>query len=213
MSSLEVSDYDYSSEDEDVILASMETKSGLPQKLSGSGHHKHGKTMQSDTAVATVKMSGAVMRQGVNLYDTDSEDEDIMKSLTEKFSNTSGRTDSTVSKKSRQSESSVSSDKTLRSSTSRNSCGAADVNLNGNVDKSEQSVADCQIKGCSEVSDSSKNGDLNRPRPSSYKETRFNPFDRDLHIDEDHFEDQNNFSPKARSGRLKSGKCQTNEHN
>lgn len=206
MSSIDLSDDVYSSEDEDVILANMETRSGLPHKHHGSGHSQDNsrKTMQTDTAVATVKMSGVVMKQGVSIYDTDSEDEEIMRSLTENFNKSTERTDSNVSKKSKHSSESNMSNKTLKSA---NSVNSVSVNSDHTNESPKQSVMNGHLstKGGKDES-FTKSDNFSDSSPSRYKDERFNPFDRDLHIDEDHFEKGNRPSLKTHTGRLKSGK-------
>lgn len=76
MSSPEPLDEADSSEDEVAIIARMHTKSGLPQKsIAVFNLPSNGEMLHSETSVATIKMSGRVIKHGVNLYDTsDSED-------------------------------------------------------------------------------------------------------------------------------------------
>ena len=209
MSSIELTDDVYSSEDEDVILANMQTRSGLPQKGHGSGKDCERKTMQTDTVVATVKMSGVTMKQGVNLYDTDSEDEDIMNSLTDNFSKAKPeRIESTVSKKSQFSVESVNTTKTLKST---NSPGAMNIDPATNGDTKHETTKKNVINGLNssnvKLNDTSASSldDTSDLPVSQYKDARFNPFDRDLHMEEDHFEANNSTLFRNSPGRLKSG--------
>ena len=86
MSSLDLSETINSSDDEDRIIASMETNSGLPRN--GQSHHhsdKKIKMMESDTSVASVKMMGRVMKNVADLFDSsESEDEAIMENMEDK---------------------------------------------------------------------------------------------------------------------------------
>ncbi|XP_052802774.1 differentially expressed in FDCP 8 homolog A-like isoform X2 [Mya arenaria] len=217
MSSVELSDDVYSSEDEDVVLAKMETYSGLPGRTSSmtgtvqDPSKTATKMLHSETSVAKVTMSGGVMRQGTNLYDTDeSEDEDIMKNLTENMKNSNpNRTSSILSRKSTgktSSDSMTSSMNTIKSSKtgSINSLGAlSDLTTNGDHERTGDKTA--VINGRIGNRQSSTGSDVDSEAQSSYKDSRFNPFDRDLHVEEDHFEDDR-FDQESgtNTGRLKS---------
>ncbi|WAR01533.1 DEFI8-like protein [Mya arenaria] len=193
MSSVELSDDVYSSEDEDVVLAKMETYSGLPGRTSSmtgtvqDPSKTATKMLHSETSVAKVTMSGGVMRQGTNLYDTDeSEDEDIMKNLTENMKNSNpNRTSSILSRKSTgktSSDSMTSSMNTIKSSKtgSINSLGAlSDLTTNGDHERTGDKTA--VINGRIGNRQSSTGSDVDSEAQSSYKDSRFNPFDRDLH--------------------------------
>ncbi|XP_052242863.1 differentially expressed in FDCP 8-like isoform X2 [Dreissena polymorpha] len=202
MSSVENSDNVYSSEDEDDILATMATRSGLPQKATSiQGNFTTADThkiMNSDTSVATVKMSGGVMRQGGSLFDSsDSEDEDLMKSH-EKASEILDFNRQSESRKGtfkKSVDSLTSSINTLQSSKSGSFVSvrkASDVNVGLSNGASDGHVNDRHH---------SSGSNAGSDTPSSYKDTRFNPFDRDLHMEEDHFEKQK----EDQLGRIKSG--------
>ncbi|KAL4225768.1 Differentially expressed in FDCP 8 [Mactra antiquata] len=178
MSSLELSDEICSSEDEDVIIAKMERKSGLPDKKSSEFRN----VVQSESSIATVKMSGMIQHRD-NLYDSSDSEDEVMYDDDYKFTSDSLEASNTFSVNSRKvsNDSRSSSVLTVKSSMTSSS----DVTINGNVsmETSDSNI----IRHDSMISESSE---LSEP-PSSYTETRFNPFDRDLHVDEDHFETKN----------------------
>ena len=201
MSSLELSDEIYSSEDEDFIIANMETKSGLPEKgkvlQAAKEHTSDMKMIHSETAVASVKMSGAI-RQGQNLYDSsESEDEDVISKVPTDLPSVKTNIQSTDSRSS--------SVVTIKSKSSSVTSSVVTINGNLNSDKTSLNVVS---NGRHDSVDSIQSSDYPET-PSSYKESRFNPFDRDLHIDEDHFDvkQSNECLPsRPRSNRIKSGK-------
>lgn len=201
MSSLDLSDDIFSSEDEDVIIANMETKSGLPEKGKTTNGNKQALTMiQTETSVATVKMSGMI-RQGHNLYDSsESEGEEIMNSIDDSLIQTSlDRTGFVSSKLNKASDEAI---LTMKSSSEATFNGIVSVStdrseVNGTIGKRQGSVNSIPSSDCSDMAE----------MPSSYKESRFNPFDRDLHLDEDHFDvKQVNHLTRPQAGKLKSGK-------
>jgi len=204
MSSVDLSeDGVYSSEDEDVVLARMQTSSGLPTKP--HSHSTTTQTLKSDTAVAKVTMSGGVMKSGRDLYaSSESEEEDIMRSVEETLTSKHlDRSNSQSSRKDTIGRHSVDSWNGFSSSrnASFNSVSAvSDLTLNGVQEKSSDKEA--VING-NDSSGAKHDLDLS----SSYKDSRFNPFDRDLHIEDDHFEEGKPECNKHTSvGRLKSGK-------
>lgn len=214
MSSLELSDEIYSSEDEDFIIANMERKSGLPDKEVQAKKLNeltaNMKMIKSDTTVATVKMTGA-MRQGGNLYDSsDSEGEDIMNSMTEACKPSQpDRTGSYSSKTSKPAVDSRSSSVITVKSKSASVTSSSDVTVNGNLSTEKlQEINGISNKrhGSVNSTQSSDFSDITE-RPSGYVDSRFNPFDRDLHVDEDHFDvkTENHLCRKS-PGRHKSGK-------
>ncbi|XP_053384754.1 differentially expressed in FDCP 8 homolog [Mercenaria mercenaria] len=213
MSSLELSDEIYSSEDEDIIIANMETKSGLPEKgkilRACREQNEHMKVIQSDTAVASVKMSAAI-RHAQSLYDSsDSEGEEIMNRLPPPHPTSvtpPGTTSITppnqtivnslkINKTSFDSRSS--SVVTVKSKSS--SVGSSVATLNGNISSEKIS----ENSGTSSRRHDSV--DSETEITNSYRESRFNPFDRDLYIEEDHFDvNQENHMRRTCSDRLKS---------
>lgn len=194
MSSVELSDEIYSSEDEDVIIANMETKSGLPEKgkrmQSSSGDNSNMKMIHSDTAVATVKMSGAI-RQGQNLYDSsESEGEEIMTRMNESIQLSPPERTNSYSKVNKTPADSRASSVVTARSKSASVTSSSDITLNGNVSTEKLP----EVNGVSNIRHGSVNSVQSSDfsdtseRPSSYVDSRFNPFDRDLHMDEDHFD-------------------------
>ena len=207
MSSIELSDEIDSSDDEDHIIAKMETKSGLPQKTSIQTFNRADNTMlKSETALATVKMSGGVLKSGRDLYNSsESEDEDIMKEkevrqpVLRHENSTSYSSVKTDPKIFRASPSAI---KTNTPSPELN-----DITINGknSPNFSEIDTADISRKTVINSSAVIENGDR---LSKEYKDSRFNPFDRDLHVDEDHFEEKplSHQLMTDKINRIKSGK-------
>lgn len=182
MSSLELSDEICSSEDEDVIIAKMETRSGLPDRSSSLNSASN--YMKTESSIATVKMTGMVC-QGDNLYDSDSESDGEMDDQDDTFPKDCLETADSFSSKIRKVSDDSRSSSVL---TVKSSVTSSDITVNGNT-LSDVTSANTQFsRGDSVIS---INSDNTAGAPSSYKDGRFNPFDRDLHVDEDHFEASN----------------------
>ena len=210
MSSLDLSETIDSSEDEDRIVAAMETNSGLPQKGQGQNHSsKNIKMMESDTSVASVKMMGRVMKSVAELYDSsDSEDEAIMQSLQEKVSECNGTkmVNGTVAVQEDEQldedldplkDDKISASISVHTSSSKmkHSKSEAVLGLKHSANRTGSFESEANISS-RRLSDTE----------SKYKSSRFNPFDRDLQIDEDYFNDSTSgIKPKTPVGRLKSG--------
>ena len=213
MSSLGLSDGINSSEDEDQIIAAMETNSGLPQKGQGHHHRNDGtvKTMETDSSVASVKMMGRAMKSVTELYDSsESEGETIMQSLQEQISEkndsciVNGNDDSLHEDQLSDSVSNRSkNDKTFKSS----SVHSPDSRMKHSKSEAVLGWRSSATRTGSFESESKMNSRRCSENETRYKSNRFNPFDRDLHVDENHFDEQNSgFKPKGPAGRLKSGK-------
>ena len=209
MSSLDLSDTINSSDDEDRIIASMETNSGLPRN--SQGHH-HGdkkiKMMESDTSVASVKMMGRVMKNVAELFDSsESEDEAIMENMDDKVKATVTECNNTNMVNGNDS---VAEDDLLDKGLEF-SKGAKSKTSSNSVMKHSKSEAVLGFKRSkgrtgSFESEAKLNSRRLSENESNFKNSRFNPFDRDLHIEEDYFTDSTSgVKPRSPVGRLKSG--------
>ena len=211
MSSLGMSDDINSSEDEDQIIAVMETNSGLPQE--GQGHHhsdRNVKMMESDTSVASVKMMGRVMKSVTELQDSsESEDEAIMQNLHEQINeqNDANMVNGT--------DNSLQEDKLTDTLTdfpkSNKMIKSPSTHLSDSRMKHSKSESVLRWRNSSNrtgsfESESRMNSRRLSETESHYKNNRFNPFDRDLLVDENYFDENTSRSnPKGPVGRLKSG--------
>ncbi|KAL3841852.1 hypothetical protein ACJMK2_019949, partial [Sinanodonta woodiana] len=159
-SSLEASD-----DEESIDEAVLETASGLPINFkslidSDSYIHSH------DTATATVKLTGVLMTNVEDFFSDTSDSEIIMDDSDEMFSSIKANSPEQID---RQSSSGI------KASPSENNI-SPDISekLNG---KKDTFLRDSHRK------DITSSGTLD----TSYKKERFNPFDRDLNIEEDYF--------------------------
>lgn len=209
MSSLDLSETINSSDDEDRIIASMETNSGLPRN--GQGHHhtdKKIKMMESDTSVASVKMMGRVMKNVAELFDSsESEDEAIMENMEGKVKAKVNGCNNTNMVNGEDSD--VHGDD-LTGRGTEFSKGSKSQTSKDSVMKHSKSEAVLGFKHStgrtgSFESEAKINSRRMSENESQFKNNRFNPFDRDLHIEEDYFNDgTSGMKPKSPVGRLKS---------
>ena len=210
MSSLDLSETINSSDDEDRIIAAMETNSGLPRN--GQIHHhsdKRIKMMESDTSVASVKMMGRVMKNVSELFDSsESEDEAIMQNMEIKVKTKVSECNNTnmVNGNDSGMQGDDLSDNVPEFSKGLKSQTAKDAAMKHSKSEAVLGFKHSQARTGSFESEAKLNSRRLSETESQYKNNRFNPFDRDLHIEEDYFNDSTSgVKPRSPVGRLKSG--------